>query len=248
MNWQPYYHGDGANRGAELPAPPPWRTFSPGPGAEVFQPPPGLVEAVNAALHLRRPLLLTGAPGSGKSTVIDSVAAELGLGVPLRWHITSRSGLSDALYRYDVLGRVHAQQMLQGGHEVEDDISAFLRLGPLGTALLPRKRPRALLIDEFDKADFDLPGDLLDVLERGEFEVPELARNREPVVNVREWSDEDRHPVERGRVRCTSFPVIVITSNGERDFGAPFLRRCVRFQMPKPSPEFSRTCRHGALR
>jgi MoxR-like ATPase len=113
-------------------------------------------------------------------------------------------------------------------------------LGPLGTALLPYERPRALLIDEFDKSDFDLPGDLLEVLERGEFEIQELARHKESVVEVREWSGLQRHRIERGRVQCTNFPIIVITSNGEREFPAPFLRRCVRFAMPRPQADFLR--------
>jgi len=203
---------------------------------DIFQPPEGLVEAINSALHLRRPLLITGDPGSGKSTVIDSIASELQLGRVLRWHITSRSILDDALYRYDVLGRVHAQQL--PNEQDRDDIASFLQLGPLGTALLPHDHPRALLIDEFDKGDFDLPGDLLDVLERGEYEIKELARHKEPMIEIREWGSNIVHPIHRGLVTCRSFPVIVITSNGERDFPAPFLRRCVRFHMPKPTPEF----------
>jgi MoxR-like ATPase len=239
MVWQPYYRGDGVKRDVKLPTPPPWRRFPPKPVTTSFQPPPGLVEAVNAALHLRRPLLLTGRPGSGKSTVIESIAAELGLKKPLRWHITSRSLLTDALYRYDALGRVH-EERLYG----RDDIAGFLQLGPLGTALLPAElpaeRPRALLIDEFDKSDVDLPGDLLEILERGEYEIPELARYREPEVEVRGWDTDDRHTVKKGRVQCSSFPVIVITSNGERDFAAPFLRRCVRFRMPDPDAAFLR--------
>jgi MoxR-like ATPase len=208
----------------------------------VFQPPEGLVEAVNAAVHLRRPLLLTGAPGSGKSSVIDSVAAELGLGVPLRWHITSRSVLSEALYRYDVLGRIHAQQLGQErpGDEDADDISDFLQLGPLGTSLTPGERPKALLIDEFDKSDFDLPGDLLEVLDRGEFEIPELARHKLPEFKIRGWYSAERHLVKRGRVACEAFPIIVITSNGGRDFAAPFLRRCIRFSMPIPGDDLLR--------
>lgn len=238
MPWRPYYHGDGVLHDVELPQPPPWRRFPLRPIGTLFQPPHGLIEAVNAALHLRRPLLLTGAPGSGKSTVIQSVATELNLGRPLRWHITSRSALSDALYRYDVLGRVHAQQLTHDGSD--DDITAFLQLGPLGTALLPSERPRALLIDEFDKSDFDLPGDLLDVLEHGEFEIQELARYRQSTVMIREWESDRRHPVQRGRVSCTTFPFIVITSNGERDFPPPFLRRCVRFTTPAPTAAFLR--------
>lgn len=228
MTWDSCYRGDGVERDVVLPEPPPWRTFPRPSLAEVFQPPDGLADAVNAALCLRRPLLVTGAPGSGKSTIIDSVATELKLGVPLRWHVTSQSTLTDALYRYDVLGRIHAHQL--GG--ATDDIAPFLQLGPLGTALLPAARPRALLIDEIDKSDLDLPSDLLNVLERGEYEIPELARHTEAEVNVQEWGGDRTHTVVRGRVQCTAFPFIVITNNGERDFPAPFLRRCVRFTMP----------------
>ncbi|MEU3449141.1 AAA family ATPase [Streptomyces thermolilacinus] len=237
MTWQPFYAGTGTapRERVELAPPPPWRVFPRRSLHEQFVPPPGLVEAVNAALLLRRPLLLTGPAGSGKSTVIEQVAAELTLGPVLRWHITSRSGLADALYRYDALGRIHAQRL--EGPDGGDDIAPFLRMGPLGTALLPSERPRALLIDEIDKSDLDLPSDLLDVLERGEFEIPELARYGRDVVAVREWGGDAHHEVTRGRVRCTEFPFIVMTSNGERDFPAAFLRRCIRFTMPTPTPE-----------
>ncbi|MFD0519032.1 AAA family ATPase [Paractinoplanes durhamensis] len=196
------------------------------------------MEAVNAALSLRRPLLVTGMPGSGKSTLIESVASELKLGAPLRWHITSRSTLTDSLYRYDVLGRIHAQQFAQlSGAPVEDSIADFLQLGPLGAALAPTERPRALLIDEIDKSDLDLPSDLLDVLERGEFRIPELTRHQDQRVSIRESDAAITHEIVDGRVRCTNFPFIVMTSNGERDFPAAFLRRCVRFRMPPINEE-----------
>ncbi|MFH8496691.1 AAA family ATPase [Streptomyces coeruleorubidus] len=233
MTWHPFYVGDGTPRDVDLGEPPPWRRFPRQPLHREFQPPPGLIEAVNAALTLRRPLLLTGAPGSGKSTVIEQVAKELKLGTVLRWHITSRSTLADALYRYDALGRIHAQRL--EGDRGSDDIAPFLRLGPLGTALLPAKRPRALLIDEIDKSDLDLPSDLLDVLERGEFEISELARYREDVVRIRESDGDARSQVVKGHVQCEAFPFIVMTSNGERDFPAAFLRRCIRFAMPMPT-------------
>jgi MoxR-like ATPase len=234
-----------------LPAPPPWRTSARNQDgsqgkdpASTYRPVPGLVDAVNAALHLRRPLLLTGRAGSGKSTVIRQIAAELVLGDVLHWHITSRSTLSDALYRYDALGRIHAHNLhtLDTGQRAEtsehdDDIGEFVQLGPLGTALLPGASPRALLIDEIDKSDLDLPSDLLDVLERGGFEIPELARHRTRRIEVSTADKGGKHTISDGWVQCTEFPVIVLTSNGERDFPAPFLRRCIRFEMPPLSEE-----------
>lgn len=237
MAWDPYYRGDGTIRDVQFAPPPPWREFPRPTLGLKFQPPPGLTDAVNAALSLRRPLLLTGAPGSGKSTVIESVAEELKLGAVLRWHITSRSVLADALYRYDVLGRIHEQQLrnLSGQSAAADDISPFLQLGPLGTALAAL-RTRALLIDEIDKSDFDLPSDLLDVFERGEYEIPELARYKDETVSVRTWDGEER-TLRRGRVRCQEFPFIVMTSNEERDFTPAFMRRCIRFSMPQPDEE-----------
>lgn len=233
MAWGSYYRGDGSVHADSLGPPPPWRDFPRRSLGMRFQPPPGLADAVNAALSLRRPLLITGMPGSGKSTVIESVADELVLGPVLRWHITSRSTLADALYRYDVLGRINEQQL--GGSLV--GIAPYLQLGPLGTALTPSSRPRALLVDEIDKSDLDLPSDLLDVLERGEYEILELTRYPQDVVNVRMWDSDATHPVSRGRVQCQEFPFIVMTSNGERDFPAAFLRRCVRFSMPLPTEE-----------
>ncbi|GGQ05761.1 ATPase AAA [Streptomyces virginiae] len=244
MTWDTYYRGTGEPHDTKLPDPPPWRAFPRRSSPHTFQPPEGLTDAVNAAVFLHRPLLITGAAGSGKSTVIEQVADELRLGSVLRWHITSRSTLPDALYRYDALGHIHTLRLAQSGSRggrKREEISEFLQLGPLGTALLPDSpRPRALLIDEIDKSDLDLPSDLLDVLERGVFEIPELVRHSEARVPVRRWrgDDEDEateqkpYVVHRGRVQCRRFPFIVMTSNGEREFPAPFLRRCIRYDMP----------------
>jgi MoxR-like ATPase len=174
--------------------------------------------------------MLTGRPGSGKSMLIESVANELSLGRVVRWHVTSSSTLKEALYRYDAVGRLQELQLMKQAPEITE----YLTLGPLGTALLPTRTPRALLIDEIDKADIDLPNDLLNVFERGEFEIPELARMGGS-HDIREAPpDMKRFTIHDGRVRCAQFPFVVLTSNGERDFPAAFLRRCVRLRMPPP--------------
>src|SRR5262249_15412958 len=121
------------------------------------------------------------------------------------------------------------------GAEVAD-VGRYLTLGPLGTALLPQERPRVLLIDELDKSDIDLPNDLLNVFEEGRFEIPELARLPEdqPSVEVMTADRTDRVPIRHGLVRCHAFPVVVITSNAEREFPPAFLRRCLRLDLLPP--------------
>lgn len=245
------YRGNGQPRDVDLPKAPPWREFGglptkagvPPPedseAGVTFQATPEVIDAVNAAICLRRPLLLTGIPGSGKSSLIESVARELKLGAVLRWHVTSRSTLNEALYRYDAIGRLAAERLARSGDggSTVTSISDYLSLGPLGTALIPRSRPRALLIDEIDKSDIDLPNDLLNVFERGEFEIPELTRLNEDDVDVREFESADHVRISRGKVQCAEFPFVVLTSNGERDFPGAFLRRCIRLRMPDTSKE-----------
>jgi MoxR-like ATPase len=202
-----------------------------------------MIEIVNAALYLRRPLLVTGKPGSGKSSLIDSVAYELRLGAPLRWAITSRSSLRDGLYQYDAIGRFQQSPLDilptngSGPTTAAEVLGKFITLGPLGTALLPTNRPRALLIDEIDKGDIDLPNDLLNVFEEGEFEIPELKRLGADSESKVFTSDpkQEQAPVKGGVISCSEFPLMVLTSNGERVFPAPFLRRCLRLQMPNPT-------------
>jgi MoxR-like ATPase len=198
---------------------------------KVFHATRHVIDMVNAALYLRRPLLVTGAPGSGKSSLVDAVAYELRLGAQLRWSVTSRSTLRDALYRYDAIGR------LQRDKDDASDVGSYITLGALGTALLPTARPRALLIDEIDKSDIDLPNDLLNVFEEGVFEISELIRlGADQTVEVRTSDpNQPRAKVLGGVVSGWEFPLMVLTSNGEREFPAPFLRRCLRLRMPNPT-------------
>lgn len=239
------YRGTGEphDRVRDLPEPPPWRRFDQREGrrerAMTYQIGPAEVDVVNAALRLRRPLLVTGKPGTGKSTLADSIARELNLGFALRWPITSRSTLADGLYRYDAIGRLH-EAGLPGnadGDGAAADIGRYIRLGPLGTALLPQDDPRVLLIDELDKSDIDLPNDLLGIFEEGEFTIPELERLPEDQRVMEVFTADPgrrRVPVEHGLVTCRAFPIVIITSNGEREFPPPFLRRCLRLDIKQP--------------
>jgi MoxR-like ATPase len=203
-----------------------------------YQPSAAEIDLVNAALYLRRPLLITGKPGTGKSSLIYAVARELKLGQVLSWSVTSRSTLQDALYRYDAIARLHARQFDDDENSARD-IGKYIRLGPLGTALIPSNRPRALLIDEIDKSDIDLPNDLLNVFEEGSFEIPELVRlpESQSTVSVMTHDSGVRVPIDHGKVQCREFPFVVLTSNGEREFPPPFLRRCVRLDIPVPEAD-----------
>ncbi|MBW5422078.1 AAA domain-containing protein [Streptomyces sp. BG9H] len=238
------FRGDRVARQVDLPEAPPWRRFGDDCGDRP-RPRPYLIgraeaDVVSAALHLRRPLLVTGHPGTGKSSLAHAIAHELTLGPVLQWAINSRSALKDALYGYDAIGRLRETHLRQERGADEPGIGTFVRLGPLGTALVPRDRPRVLLVDELDKGDVDLPNDLLTVFEEGEFEIPELSRLPEDQAEVpvlTHGGDSEWVTVTRGRVRCREFPVVVITSNGERDFPPAFMRRCVRLALPDPGEE-----------
>lgn len=240
------FRGNGHPHGGllELPEPPPWRfaaRFKPmkrpagaplnqeAKRAAPFLPTEPMIVAVNAALYLRRPLLVTGKPGTGKSTLISKVAHELKLGEVLRWPIGSRSTVRSGLYEYDAIGR------LQAGKRSAPPVEEYLTLGPLGTAFTAESWPRALLIDEIDKSDLDFANDLLNILEEGEFEIPELRRLKKKRVTVRDHSGNGV-AIENGTVQSGQFPFVIMTSNGEREFPAPFLRRCIRLNIKPPDP------------
>lgn len=216
-----------------------------------------IMDAVNAAIHLRRPLLVTGAAGLGKTSLAYAIAHELKLGPVLNWPITSRANLVDAEYRYDAIARLqdaNLEKIRQDERtlknefvgQAEEDLGDYIQLGPVGTAFLPSLRPRVLLIDEIDKSDLNLPNDLLNLFEEGEFEIPELVRlkrrrgdnqNKNVAVEVRTADRDQVATIVNGRVKCCEFPITIMTSNGERDFPPAFNRRCLRVKMPDLSPE-----------
>ncbi|PSB02777.1 AAA family ATPase [Merismopedia glauca] len=239
---------------------PPTQSESDDPDAKV----PSVIDAVNAALYLRRPLLITGKPGSGKTSLAYAIAYELKLGPVLVWSVTARSNLQQGQYQYDAIARLQDGQLSQYPQtktetaleqvsqysqtktepELEQeqnhlDIGKYIRLGSVGTAFLPSKRPRVLLIDEIDKSDINLPNDLLNLLEEGGYSITELRRLAKRGSKTQTVESEDGLDVEihDGKVQCQAFPVVVMTSNGEREFPSAFLRRCVRIAMPTPKDE-----------
>lgn len=243
IDWK-VFNGEGIQHAnlLKLPAPPPWRfarslnplarpadldTQAEASRAAPFRPSEPMTIAVNAALYLRRPLLITGKPGTGKSTLIAKVAHELMLGPVIRWPISSRSSVRGGIYEYDAVGR------LQAGKRADPPVEDFLTLGPLGTALMAKAWPRPLLIDEIDKSDLDFANDLLNVIEEGAYEIPELRRLGKGTAKVRDYFG-NLVKINAGRIVSGQFPFVVMTSNAEREFPAPFLRRCVRLKIDPP--------------
>jgi len=207
-----------------------------------------IIDAVNASIYLRRPLLVTGEPGIGKSSLAKSIAKDLKVGKPLHWQVTSKSVLKDALYSYDALARLYDIQMItkqkENLNEAEeittdgkmdkprensDSIEKYLKLGVLGEAFLSKKR-KVILIDEIDKSDIDLPNDLLHIFEEQEFIIDEVKRTNKSLKI-------DGYTIPKsGKVKCKKdFPIIIMTSNGDREFPSAFLRRCisVKIELPK---------------
>jgi MoxR-like ATPase len=212
---------------------------------------PDLAEAVNTAVLLRKPLLLTGKPGTGKSELAERIAWEFNLGAVLRFEAQSLSEANDLFYRFDLVGQMAAAQLakasLEGGDLTPDEArqrtrpEAFINFGPLGKAILRttnehqnlwriafpnagqnviQASPSVVLIDEIDKAGRDFPNDLLNGIQRLEFRIRELGDR------TLRAAQEDQF-----------LPIVIITSNSERDLPGPFLRRCAYFDIPDPDKE-----------
>jgi MoxR-like ATPase len=161
---------------------------------------PELRHAVNVALAIERPLLVRGEPGTGKTLLAQAVADDLEMEL-LEWNVKSTSKAAEGLYVYDTVQRLQDSRF--GDHDVSD-IRQYIKLGPLGRALTSDERV-VLLIDEIDKADLEFPNDLLHELDVMEFTITETG---------------DRH-------RAKHRPLVVITSNAEKELPDPFLRRCI---------------------
>ncbi len=167
-------------------------------GTEQYVATSDLQMAVNAAVTLQRPLLIKGEPGTGKTMLAEQVASALEMPL-IQWHIKSTTKAQQGLYEYDAVSRLRDSQL--GGNV--DDISRYISRGKLWQAF-ESESPAVLLIDEIDKADIEFPNDLLLELDKMEFHVYETGET----------------------VRATHRPVIIITSNNEKELPDAFLRRC----------------------
>ena len=169
-----------------------------------------LLRAANIAMVLQKPLLIKGEPGTGKTMLAEAISQALGKQLII-WNIKSTTKAQDGLYVYDVVQRLYDSQF--GGQGV-DDIEKYVKLGKLGEAFTDEEQV-ILLIDEIDKADLEFPNDLLWELDQMEFYIPET----------------------RETVRARQRPIVIITSNAEKELPDAFLRRCVFHYIEFPDRE-----------
>jgi MoxR-like ATPase len=193
----------------------------------------GLVKAVNMAIVLQRPLLVKGVPGSGKTRLARAIAHELGLQDNFyEWYVKSTSRAKDGLYTIDVVRRLQDAQMQNSKAQ---KLTPYIRFGPLGEALRSNNES-VLLIDEIDKADIDFPNDLLRELDEKKFTIEELDES--------ELSDDDRKAGYQKTYLAERSPIIVITSNDEKELPDAFLRRCLFYYIDFPEDEQLREIVH----
>ncbi len=182
-------------------------------GTDAYVATDDLTVAVNAAVTLERPLLVKGEPGTGKTELARQVARALGLPI-IEWHIKSTTKAQQGLYEYDAVSRLRDSQL---GDARVNDVANYIRRGKLWTAFAAEGRV-VLLIDEIDKADIEFPNDLLQELDRMEFHVYETGET----------------------VQARHRPIVIITSNNEKELPDAFLRRCFFHYIRFPDPETMR--------
>jgi MoxR-like ATPases len=186
-------------------------------GSDEYISSPELMQAANIAIALGKPLVIKGEPGTGKTELARAVSDSLGRKL-LTWNIKSTTKAQEGLYVYDVVQRLYDSQF---GNTGVDEIAKYIRLGKLGEAFSGEEQV-VLLIDEVDKADLEFPNDLLWELDKMEFYIPETGE----------------------MVRAKQRPIVIITSNAEKELPDAFLRRCIFHYIDFPEEELMRDIVH----